>query len=32
VLSAAGPFTFIGTNAVTPGDPHQFFILSNTNY
>jgi autotransporter-associated beta strand protein len=31
VLSAGGSFTFTGTNVVTTGDNHQFYILSNTN-
>ena len=32
VAGASGSFTFTGTNVVTPGDPQQFYILSNTNY
>ena len=32
VPATSGSFTFTGTNAVTPGDPQQFYILSNTNY
>jgi len=31
VVGASGNFTFTGTNAVTPGDAQQFYILSNTN-
>ena len=31
VLSSNGAYTFIGTNAVTPGASQQFYILSNTN-
>ena len=31
VLGANGNYTFIGTNAVTPGTQRQFYILSNTN-
>lgn len=31
VLSSNGNYTFIGTNAVAPGDTQQFYILSNTN-
>ena len=31
VLGADGAFTFMGANVVTPGDPQQFYILSNTN-
>jgi autotransporter-associated beta strand protein len=32
VPGASGTFTFTGTNAVTSGEPQQFYILSNTNY
>jgi autotransporter-associated beta strand protein len=32
VAGASGSFTFTGTNVVTPGDPQQFYILSNTNH
>ena len=32
VPGTSGSFTFTGTNAVTPGDRQQFYILSNTNY
>ena len=32
ILGGNGAFTFIGTNAVTPGSGHQFYLLSNTNY
>ena len=31
VVGANGNFTFTGTNAVIPGYPQQFYILSNTN-
>jgi autotransporter-associated beta strand protein len=31
VLGANGNYTFTGTNVLTPGVQHQFFILSNTN-
>ena len=31
VLGADGAFTFTGTNVVVPGNPQQFYILSNTN-
>jgi autotransporter-associated beta strand protein len=31
VPGADGGFTFIGTNAVTAGNPQEFYILSNTN-
>ncbi len=30
-IAAANSFTFTGTNAVSPGDPQQFYILSGTN-
>jgi hypothetical protein len=32
ILGGNGAFTFIGTNAVTPGNSCQFYRLSNTNY